>query len=991
MCKPPASPVIQFGQMIVMFLALASGAVSTRAESSHLRCDVDGDGDVDLVDWSVFARCLAEPDTCSASTLNQFDADRNELLDLADLPAFAACLSGPGQSVPLECIATELTVTITGPDSLEDGHQGQYVASSEGAVGYVQYEWSVQGPAMLFHTHDPSAEIWRIGTDDIYLQVEAIDQVGVAVATQTIHVVAHPQYTFEVFAGGDRILDAEFVDSIPLVGAYFDPTGCPQPAVYAAWDLLSAPAGAQGWLDQPFRWGTPSEPVRFNLYDPVVPGKYLFSLLGYSSCGDAEDTDTVVVTFAECWQNADCPPYHECIDHLCDSPFPDNCITDADCGDLEICSNGICRTVGCVDSSDCDDGIFCNGDEYCMPIIDPALYACGRGSPPCDVYYQECEEATQSCEPTRAPIVTVPPYGVASAHVDRVSTIENVTVSDFDSNILAVSVSTTDGLVAFAAIASGVSATGPDGHPLAPNSLAQTVDLSGTTSALNATLASLLYLSDRTNKTPGIDKVYFVATDLDGHIRGIFLYISVGISFQLTSASDLQPAFTGTSFADVYYVDAAGDLGGSDAFDALGGKDVLEFNASAGTGAIPLTPTAQFVITGLETVYFNGSSGTVGFDLYKIPGVSNIHWSPSGAHTLTITNAADAFTLDVDTQHGNSGGNISVGIKDSTFGSQSFTINLNGSTATPINIGVLNSTLVETVNIVSGAFAGATGVTNSIGTAQLYGLPSGVVNISGSQAFSAFFTGAVAHTINGSTATGKLSLTTDEASTILSGGSNNDTLTGGPGAQALSGGGGNDTINGGAGVDQLTGGAGVDTLVLANSQAGTEADIVTDFTTGASGDQFDVDISALESAGAPGVNANATAFTVLNSGTDTADTDAITIQELSATAAAAANANVFILTGATFANVAAVQTALESGGTRAITGFAGGVVRWDTFLVVYSDGTNAFLAVAIQDSETTDDGDFEAGDLTVVNVARINGITWILTNQFNAVNLDFVP
>ena len=48
-------------------------------------------------------------------------------------------------------------------------------------------------------------------------------------------------------------------------------------------------------------------------------------------------------------------------------------------------------TVDCVEDADCDDGVFCNGDETCVDG------ACVAGDPPCDPDMQRCDEDDDIC------------------------------------------------------------------------------------------------------------------------------------------------------------------------------------------------------------------------------------------------------------------------------------------------------------------------------------------------------------------------------------------------------------------------------------------------------------------------------------------------------------------------------------------------------------------------------------------------------------------
>ena len=221
----------------------------------------------------------------------------------------------------------------------------------------------------------------------------------------------------------------------------------------------------------------------------------------------------------------------------------------------------------------------------------------------------------------------------------------------------------------------------------------------------------------------------------------------------------------------------------------------------------------------------------------------------------------------------------------------------------------------------------------------------------------------------------------------VSGGDGADAITGGGSADSLIGGADNDTLLGAEGVDTITTGTGSDTVTLDYSNVGTEADTITDFN--ASGtDVIALDMSALETAGTSGVNANASDFVILAASTSVADTDAIVVQDLTATAAAGAGATVFNLVGATFANTDAVETALEAGGSFALTGLNAAVAQYDSFVVTYSDGVDAHVAIAtfVANPGAT----ISALDLHVVNIATLSGNAAITAGEFVAGNFDWI-
>jgi hypothetical protein len=49
----------------------------------------------------------------------------------------------------------------------------------------------------------------------------------------------------------------------------------------------------------------------------------------------------------------------------------------------------------------CDDGLFCNGNESCDPQV-----GCVAGVPPCDMNHEHCDESEQRCVPNAIPTVS---------------------------------------------------------------------------------------------------------------------------------------------------------------------------------------------------------------------------------------------------------------------------------------------------------------------------------------------------------------------------------------------------------------------------------------------------------------------------------------------------------------------------------------------------------------------------------------------------------
>ncbi len=149
------------------------------------------------------------------------------------------------------------------------------------------------------------------------------------------------------------------------------------------------------------------------------------SVGGSSSSGSDSSTAD---SSNSCTENSDCPDTLVC---NTDTGACVQCTHDSHCSDgnfcngNEFCSNNICidgtnpcfedetceeaddmclpdvESYECAADSDCDDGIFCNGEEVC------SQGQCMPGTPPCDTG-QECSESTGECRT----IITLP-----SSHV----------------------------------------------------------------------------------------------------------------------------------------------------------------------------------------------------------------------------------------------------------------------------------------------------------------------------------------------------------------------------------------------------------------------------------------------------------------------------------------------------------------------------------------------------------------------------------------------
>ncbi len=107
-------------------------------------------------------------------------------------------------------------------------------------------------------------------------------------------------------------------------------------------------------------------------------------------CNGTEFCDAV----AGCSHTGDpCPPSEVCIE---DTDTCGECLEDGDCDDGVACTDDTCVGGSCVftanDANCPDDGLFCNGREFCDAVAD-----CDHTGDPC-APAQVCDEDTDTCE-----------------------------------------------------------------------------------------------------------------------------------------------------------------------------------------------------------------------------------------------------------------------------------------------------------------------------------------------------------------------------------------------------------------------------------------------------------------------------------------------------------------------------------------------------------------------------------------------------------------
>jgi hypothetical protein len=457
---------------------------------------------------------------------------------------------------------------------------------------------------------------------------------------------------------------------------------------------------------------------------------------------------------------------------------------------------------------------------------------------------------------------------------------------------------------------------------------------------------------------------------------------------------------TGTGVATVTATDGANTIttvGGADIITMGGGVDTV--NTGGGADII--------VVTGAQLTSGDTIGAGLGDDILRMNGASTIIDSDftnvTGVETLDEDGANAALTVTLGSKAAAAGINAIT----ATSGDDSYTlgaaytnnITITLSTGDDTIVGT-NYTKVLTVVASTGDITSADGaITGGTGTSDVLQFDNATTitgaNIVDVTKFETMTLGALSHTIAIADAN---NFTTIDGS----GGLANDDVTFDGVLEDDTG----ITYKDGLGVTSFTGTLVADTIQL--SAADDEDDIivmndstmdtVTGFETGNSKDIVHIDMGQLETAGGVGIASVALDFVEIFDNNSTAAAAAavhnIVDQNGGAAEAADDTANVFQLVGSTFADTDAVETALETGDYE--LSIAAGVADKDAFIVIYSDGTHAYIASAhfIVDPGT----DISSGDLVVTNLLQVSGITAIAgttgTGQtdgtFNAANLAFL-
>jgi len=189
-------------------------------------------------------------------------------------------------------------------------------------------------------------------------------------------------------------------------------------------------------------------------------------------------------------------------------------------------------------------------------------------------------------------------------------------------------------------------------------------------------------------------------------------------------------------------------------------------------------------------------------------------------------------------------------------------------------------------------------------------------------------------------------------------------VTGTTGADYIVGSATAGVFTGGTGADYIKlNSTAADTVVLAANTAAT-TDTIAGFTIGSDVLQ----ISVTQNGAVAAVNR------IANGNDGAVAAGAAVVKVVSAAATLGATDNVIVISG-TIADDTALLAAIGNGGTRALTSAAANPTDNSDFIVVYSNGTDAFVKV-VNDTDAGNAAAFAAAELSVVgSLAKLTGIT----------------
>ena len=369
-------------------------------------------------------------------------------------------------------------------------------------------------------------------------------------------------------------------------------------------------------------------------------------------------------------------------------------------------------------------------------------------------------------------------------------------------------------------------------------------------------------------------------------------------------------------------------------------NDVLASSIGAGTLNLSVTDSTAAANVGAD-VTIDASGVLLTTTKVNLTGSANVQYVYNvGGATENVTLNAQVDTVKV----ANVGYLSATDSIDGGAGSDTLTLNYGATSSTTVAFNTANMTGVkgfETINL-----DGVTGV----GTGAITATITDAFAVANQDVSTNKLT--VTRSQLGSATTDDTGTTKIDASAVtsvllsISGGSGADTIIGGAVA---------DTLTGGIGNDSLTGGSGNDTFKLVASSNGV--DTITDMNFGTSSTSVDkLDLSAL-----------VLSFTQGSTGTF----DTVT----SISAAYAASTDVLLLNTTTYADITAVDSAIETWSTAANATNRDLVVVWQDTL------GNLHVAAAVGGSgaSAADDGDeYTTTDYFILSGLTISGVSSLI-------------
>jgi hypothetical protein len=343
---------------------------------------------------------------------------------------------------------------------------------------------------------------------------------------------------------------------------------------------------------------------------------------------------------------------------------------------------------------------------------------------------------------------------------------------------------------------------------------------------------------------------------------------------------------------------------------------------------------------------------------------ANASGDDSSDITLAALGATDAAAaLTTVTVTAADGADVTIGAIDAegaSLTSVSLTASTTGSVITMSGLGLDGTNITSIAAITGTAVSGAT-----VDIENIEATTVGQLTFSGAGTFRADGTDMDITTlemINAQNATGSVTIVMEAlgSATIVNLGSGTNSYL----ASTFA-----DTIN-------LASAAGTDKIIQ-NPSSSQNVITVNNFTSGT--DQIRLDDSELSTASA--LIAGATLDLVDGNSASQGTAGNMNLKEMTADTTLAAGDDLVILVGATFTDTNAVETAMETGAYEITMATAS--AQNDALFVVYSDGTDAYLA-AVRFAAATPTAAVAATELTVVNLVKLAGTTSIAAGDFTS-------